>query len=83
MTGDLVELLRDAVLTGLLVLAPVLAVGFGVGTLAGLVQAATGVHEPFLGFVPRLVAMAATFVLILPWLVERLAELLQDCIAGP
>ena len=40
MTGDLVELLRDAVLTGLLVLAPVLAVGFGVGTLAGLVQAA-------------------------------------------
>lgn len=83
MTGDLLELLRQALLTGLLVLAPVLVVGLGVGTLAGLVQAATGVHEPLLGLVPRLVAMAAAFLLTLPWLVDRLVDLLRDCIAGP
>jgi type III secretory pathway component EscS len=41
MTGDLVELLRQALLAGLVVAAPVLVVGFVVGTLAGLVQGAT------------------------------------------
>lgn len=83
MTGDLVELLRQGLLAGLIALAPILVVGLCVGTLAGLVQAATGVHEPLLGLVPRLVAMAATALLILPWVVERLADLLRDCMTGP
>lgn len=82
MTGDLVELLRQALLAGLVVAAPVLVVGFVVGTLAGLVQGATGVHEPVVGLVPRLAAMAVTFLLTLPWFVERLADLLRTCVTG-
>ena len=57
METELAELVRQAVVTGLVVAAPVLVVGFVVGTLTGLVQAATGVHEAILGFVPRVVAM--------------------------
>ena len=64
-------------------LVPVLLAGLAVGVVAGLVQAATGVHEPIVGFVPKFAAMAATLVVSLPWMVERLAELFRETAAGP
>lgn len=75
--GDLVELVRQAILCGLLVIAPVLCVGFAVAAVVGLLQAATGIHEPFVGLVPRMVAMAATLVLTMPWMVERLIDMVR------
>ena len=75
--GDLVELVRQAILSGLLVIAPVLLVGFGVAVVTGLVQAATGIHEPLVGLAPRLVAMAAALVLVMPWMVERFVEMFR------
>lgn len=76
--GDLVEIVRQAILSGLLVIAPVLLVGFGVAVVTGLVQAATGVHEPLVGLAPRLVAMAGTLVLVMPWMVERFVEMFRS-----
>lgn len=75
--GDIVELVRQAILSGMLVVAPVLLVGFGVAIVTGLVQAATGVHEPLVGLAPRLMAMAATLVLVMPWMVERFVEMVR------
>jgi flagellar biosynthesis protein FliQ len=49
----------------------------------GLVQAASGVHEPIVGFAPKALAMAAALVVSLPWMVERLAELFREAAAGP
>jgi flagellar biosynthetic protein FliQ len=79
----LVEIVRHALIAGLVVLLPVLVVGLVVGAVTGLVQAASGIHEPIVGFVPKLVAMAAAAVVSLPWMVERLAELLRETVAGP
>ena len=79
----LVEAVRHALMAGLFVLLPVLLVGLAVGVVTGLVQAASGVHEPIVGFVPKLVAMAAAAVVSLPWMVERLAELLRETATGP
>ena len=75
--GDIVELVRQAILSGLLVIAPVLLVGFAVAAITGLLQAATGIHEPLVGLVPRLVAMAAMLVLAMPWMVERMVDLFR------
>ena len=80
---DLVELVRHAAVSGLVVLLPVLVAGLAVGVVTGLVQAASGVHEPIVGFVPKLVAMAAVVVVSLPWMVERLADLVRETTAGP
>jgi len=74
---DLVELVRQAILAGLTVIAPVLCVGFGVAVCTGLLQAATGIHEPLVGLAPRLVAMAVTLVFVMPWMVERFVELVR------
>ncbi len=75
--GDLVEIVRQAILSGLLVIAPVLLAGFGVALLTGLVQSATGIHEPFVGLAPRMLAMAVTLVLVMPWMVERFVEMFR------
>lgn len=83
MTDGLVELVRQSLLAGLVVAAPVLVAGFVVGTLAGLLQAATGVHEQVVGLVPRLAVMAVVLLVTLPWMVERLAELFKATAAGP
>jgi flagellar biosynthetic protein FliQ len=83
METDLVELVRQAILSGIVVIAPVLVVGFIVGTVAGLVQAATGVHEQIVGLVPRMAAMAAMLLLSLPWMVERLVEFFRAAAGGP
>lgn len=83
MTEQLVELVRQALVAGLVVAAPVLLAGLAVGIVAGLVQAASGVHEPIVGFVPKAAAMAAMVLLSLPWMVERLADLLRDTAAVP
>lgn len=80
---QLVELVRQALLAGLFVAAPVLVVGFVAGTLLGLVQAATGVHEPIVGFVPRLAVTAVVLLLALPWMMDRLVDLFRTLVAGP
>ena len=80
--GDLSELVRQAILSGLIVIAPVLIAGFAVAAVVGLVQAATGIHEPLVGLVPRLVVMAAVLLLTMPWMVERLADMFRTA-AGP
>lgn len=83
MTGsDLVELVREAVLAGGILVTPVLLAGLGVGIVTGLVQAATGVQEPIIGLVPRLLAMGLAVLWTLPWMVDRLAELFRLA-AGP
>lgn len=79
---QLVELVRQAALTGMVVAAPLLVAAFVVATLAGLVQSATGIHEPIVGIVPRLAVMAGVLLAALPWMVESLAELVRAAAAG-
>ena len=81
--SQLVELVRQALIGGCVVVLPVLLAGLAVGVATGLVQAASGVHEPIVGFVPKALAMAAALVVSLPWMVERLAELFRETAAGP
>jgi flagellar biosynthetic protein FliQ len=81
--SQLVELVRQALIGGCVVILPVLLAGLAVGVATGLVQAASGVHEPIVGFAPKALAMAAALVVSLPWMVERLAELFRETAAGP
>ena len=39
--------------------------------VVSLVQAVTSVQEQTLSFVPKLFAVAATFLYLLPWMLER------------
>jgi flagellar biosynthetic protein FliQ len=69
-----VELIRQALTVALLVSAPLLITSLAVGILVSLIQAVTQIQEQTLTFIPKLVAMAAVFVILLPW---TLAQLIQ------
>jgi flagellar biosynthetic protein FliQ len=75
MTADIaIDLVRQATLLGLIVAAPVLVASVVVGLVVGILQAVTQVQEQTLSFVPRLVVVALTMLLMLPWSIERLVE---------
>lgn len=79
---NLVELVREAIVAGGVLVAPVLVAGLLVGLLTGLVQAATGIHDAAVGLVPRLLVTGLVLVWTLPWMVERMADLFLLA-AGP
>jgi flagellar biosynthetic protein FliQ len=71
---DAVTLTQQALLTALVVSAPLLLVGMTVGLLIGLAQALTQVQDQTVAFVPKIVAMVAALVFSLPWLLQKLVE---------
>jgi flagellar biosynthetic protein FliQ len=77
-----IDMGRQAILMTLLVSAPVLAAGMGVGLLVGLFQALTQIQEQSVAFVPKIVFMILTLSLTLPWLVSRMLEYVQELIAN-
>ena len=62
-----VELIRHSLVLILLISAPVLIVGLIVGLAISLFQAVTQIQEQTISFIPRIVAMIACAVFLLPW----------------
>jgi len=79
MTSDLLtDTARQAVMLGLETAGPVLLVILAVGLLVGTIQAATQIQDQSVGFVVRLLAVAATLVVLLPWMLDRLVVFSTD-----
>lgn len=75
--ATVLELGRGALVTGLMVCAPILAAGLLVGVVVSIVLAATQIQEFTLTFVPKLVAMAAAAALCAPWMLRTLVSFTQ------
>ncbi|HEY2841088.1 MAG TPA: flagellar biosynthesis protein FliQ [Pirellulales bacterium] len=75
-----IDLGRQAIMTTLVLCAPVLVAGLVVGLLVGLLQAATQIQEQTLSFVPKLIAMLVVTSIGMPWLVTRLVTYFQDLV---
>jgi flagellar biosynthesis protein FliQ len=71
---DATELVRHALLMTLLISAPILMIGLVVGIVISLLQALTQIQEQTLTFVPKIVAMIAVTVALLPWVGRHLME---------
>jgi flagellar biosynthetic protein FliQ len=71
---SLVEHARQALVTALLLSAPLLGVGVMIGLLTGLLQAVTQIHDQSLSFAPKLLAVLAALILLLPWFMQFLAQ---------
>lgn len=70
--GWVMALTREALVTVLLVGAPVFALSMGVGLLVSLLQATTQLHEQTLAFVPKIVAVFVGFLLFGGWMLRVL-----------
>ena len=58
---------RDAVMTALLVAAPILGFSLITGLVISIVQAVTQINEVTLTFVPKILAVFAALALFGPW----------------
>ena len=68
MEAENIAIVREALMTALLVSAPILGAGLVVGLLISLMQAVTQVQEQTLAFVPKIVAMILVSALLLGWI---------------
>ncbi len=75
-------LARQAMVTTLLVSAPILALGLITGVVVGIFQAATQIHEQTLAFVPKIVAVMLGVLLLGPWMLRTLVEFTAGMLAN-
>ena len=68
------ELIRHTLVLSLLVSAPMLLIGLAVGIVVSLLQAVTQIQEQTLTFVPKIAAMVAAAIFLMPWIGNRLME---------
>jgi len=73
-----IDLCRSATVISLLIAAPVLACAVIVGLVISILQAVTQLQDQTLSFVPKIIAMAAVLVLVLPWAVSQMTTYSSD-----
>jgi flagellar biosynthesis protein FliQ len=74
MTGELQGLLHGALLQLAVVGGPMLACLLVIGLVVGILQAATQINDPAVGFVPRLAATLLVIWMLGRWMLEKLAQ---------
>ncbi|MBM4099302.1 MAG: hypothetical protein FJ260_05015 [Planctomycetes bacterium] len=77
-----VDLVQSAILTALVVAAPVLLVAVVVGLLTAVAQAATQVQDQAVSAVPKLVACGLAVLVLAGWMVSKLVSFAQQLFAG-
>ncbi|MDP6983739.1 MAG: flagellar biosynthesis protein FliQ [Candidatus Latescibacteria bacterium] len=75
MSPEFIIKLGQEVLTLILYLGgPVLIVALVVGLGVSIFQAVTQVHEMTLTFIPKIIAVGVTIILVLPWMMQRMLD---------
>ncbi len=73
-TDYVIALARDAMMTLVMVGAPVILASLGVGLLISIVQATTQIQEQTLTFVPKILAVLAILAFMGPWMLRTLMD---------
>ena len=79
MTVDLVvELANKALYIVILTSAPVLLVSLVIGLIVSIFQTATSIQEQTLTFVPKIVAVFVTLMILGHWMLNQMTNLIVD-----
>ena len=80
MTGpEVLDVAREAIITLVVVSAPVMLVGLAVGVAISLFQALTQIQEMTIAFVPKILAIFVSLLVALPFMADKLhAEMLRS-----
>ena len=72
--STVIHLATQALIVTIKVSGPFLIAGLAVGLLISVFQAVTQIQEQTLTFVPKIAAMFAAAILLMPWIGTRLVE---------
>ena len=71
----LLDAARDAIVATIKVAAPVMLIGLIVGLIVSIFQATTQIQEQSLHFVPKIIAMLVSLILLGSWMLTVMKEL--------
>ena len=72
--GTVIAIFRSAILQVLMMAAPVLLIGMGVGLIVSVFQATTSIQEQTLTFVPKIAAILLSLFVFGPWMISTLTQ---------
>jgi flagellar biosynthesis protein FliQ len=70
-SDSVVQIVRDALMMAFWLSAPVLIVGFAAGIVMSLLQIVTSIQDSAFSTVPRLAAVLAALILVMPWMLQK------------
>lgn len=83
MTAEfVVSIGRETVTTALLVVGPIMLVGFVVGMAVSFIQAIMQIHEMTLAFVPKLFAIGMSIIVFGHWMLQQLMGYTEKLLGG-
>ena len=71
---EVINILREALMTVMVVSAPILGSGMLVGLVIAIFQTTTSIQEQTLTFVPKMIAIFAAIVLLASWIIRTLVN---------
>lgn len=77
--STVLDLAREALVVGLLVASPLLAVTLLIGIVVSVFQAVTQVQELTLTFVPKVLGILVVMLLLGSWMLTLLVSFLKTC----
>ena len=73
MSQDMIlKIAKDTLQVTLMISGPMLIVSLLVGIIVSIVQVVTSIQDMTLSFVPRIIAVFATFLFVFPWILSTL-----------
>ena len=83
--AEIFEITRESIFTLLKVVTPIIGVALAVGLIIGIFQALTQIQEMTLAFVPNIICVFLTLILLFPFMfgqMQTLSDTLFSKIAG-
>jgi flagellar biosynthetic protein FliQ len=75
---SVIDVVRTALIVVIKISAPILAAGVVIGLIISIIQSVTQIQEQTLVFVPKIFAMILVAILLMHWIVQRIADFTID-----
>ena len=76
----ILELTNKTLITSAMISIPILIPGLVVGVLVSIFQAITQINEQTLTFVPKLIALIVTYLLVGGWIMQYVVDFTREVI---
>lgn len=76
--GTMIGIGRSSLFEILVVAGPILLVAISIGLIISILQAITSIQEQTLTFVPKIIAIFVTLILLGPWMISQMISFTES-----
>lgn len=71
---SIIDVVRTALIVVIKIAAPILGAGVAIGLFISIIQSVTQIQEQTLVFVPKIFSMLLVAILLMHWILQRIAD---------